>query len=49
MKHEPKDPPPRRHPRDDRRHYRQARQLKRFAAALVHAVPHSIIERSARA
>ena len=48
MKHEPKEPP-RRHERDARRYYRQARQLKRLAAALAHAVPHCIIERSMRA
>ena len=35
--------------KDARRSYRQARSLKRLAAALAHAVPHSIIHRGLRA
>lgn len=35
-------------PRDARRHYRQARALKRSAAALCNSVPHTIIPRGSR-
>ena len=35
-------------PRDARRHYRQARALKRCAGSLCQSVPHSIIPRGYR-
>lgn len=37
-----------RKPRDVRRHYRQARALKRCAGALCRSVPHTIIPRGSR-
>lgn len=48
MKHERDRHEPRKHPRDARRDYRQARQLKRGAALYASAVPHCIIPRGAR-
>ena len=47
MKHRD-DHKPRKHPKDARRDYRQARQLKRGAALYASAVPHSIIPRGVR-
>lgn len=48
MKHEQDKHEPPKHPKDARRLYRQARQLKRGAASYACAVPHCIIERGAR-
>lgn len=48
MKHERDKHEPRQHPKDARRHYHQARQLKRYASALVQSVPNAIITRGAR-
>ena len=48
MKHERDKREPRQHPRDARRDYRQARQLKRGAALYASAIPHCIIARGIR-